>query len=443
MAANSYGWAQPASRPASSSQTKTYTQADLMSRNLDPAREAWVKQQGGMEKAFAAAGANQSQGGGNFGQVAQGQGSSYSMGQGPTPPRQGQQMNMPPQNWGSGPAGGAGGSYPGMPPGSAIGNIGPNQGSTRMPQQGGNQAQQILDQWRGAPGSADGTKDWTNPQWYANEGNRNTMEGYSSLYAVPMFNAAMAARTQDYNELSGDRNFGEQQYLNRGQMDLAYRGSGREDLALKYGQENNVRDFGETQRQFNQGFGLQQELGRGNLAATNFANDTQRQLGQQQNAIADYEAKTGRIDVEGRQKLDAFRNDTERQNVNNQFSLGNAANANNRYATDVEKLLGQGALSNQAFANQAQAQRYQGQTTNEAFANQTALQNVQNQFSLGQGQLGFQGRELDVNEAFRRSQLAQDADLTREKFKNDLMNTRMATQGRAAGPNQRAVRSWY
>jgi hypothetical protein len=254
------------------------------------------------------------------------------------------------------------------------------------PPLGSGRTSSILDQW-GSTKNPQGP-DYSRPGWYKNGDNREAMESYSRDYAVPFFNAALAERTQGYNERADTRNFGETQRLNTHGMGLADRGSAREDLALSYGQKNNVRDFGEAQRQYNQGFGLEQELGRGTLAATNYANQTNRNqvnnqnlIQQEQNRIAQYEAQTGRQDVEGRQRLDQFSNDTARMGVNNQMTLG-------------------------------------------------------------QGQLGFENRRLDVDDAYRQKALSQEGAIARERMASDSMNQRYATFGRATAPNARAVRSW-
>jgi hypothetical protein len=62
---------------------------------------------------------------------------------------------------------------------------------------------------------------------------------------------------------------------------------------------------------------------------------------------------------------------------------------------------------------------------------------------LGRGQLGLGNRQLDVDSQLRSRQLSQEADLTREKFQNDLTQSRYQAFGRAQAPNAKAVRSWY
>lgn len=295
------------------------------------------------------------------------------------------------------------------------------------------------------------------PVNYMDENWRNAAEGYANYFAIPYANAELAQRTQGFNEWNAQATLAEQQRLNQHQMGLDTRGADREDLALSYNQQNNTRDFGESQRQFNQNYGLQQELGRGQLAATNYANQTARNDAVERARIADYEARTGRIDVEGRQRLEQYANETDRTRVGNDYILGQGALANQGYANQTERdranndyslgreglandrtrmgndyILGQGALANQGYANQAQAQRFQGQTANEAMANQTANTKVQNDYSLGQGSLTFQNRELDTN-----------AQLQRERMANDMKLQTIQSTGRNVMPNQRAVRQWY
>lgn len=223
---------------------------------------------------------------------------------------------------------------------------------------------------------------------YMDENYRNAAEGYANYHAIPYANALQAQQTQRDNMTQFGATHGETVRGNTHAMGIADRASGREDMALAYGQQNNIRDFGEAQRQYNQGFGLEQELGRGQLSATNYANQTNRTqvnnanlIQQEQNRIAQYEAQTGRQDVEGRQRLDQFANDTARMGV-------------------------------------------------------------QNQYNLGQGQLGFQNRQLDTDEAYRRTALGQEGAIARERMATDSMNQRYATFGRAQAPNMRAMRSW-
>jgi len=447
----------------------------------------------------------------------------------------------------------------------------------QMPQYGNNQA---LNDWNRRFGSG-------SPVNYADENARNMAEGYANYFAIPYLNAQMADRTQSFNEYNTGRNFDEQVRLNSSQMDLANRGSAREDLALQYGQQNNVRDFGEAQRQFNEQSRIDEMYKNGQINAQQYANETARiqvgnearqaaatdatnrygmdkqydlgmtnaantrygmtndynlgqeqnrntstrnandySLGQAQNANTRYgmdlqnqqfnrgdltnrygmdlqnqqfnrgdatnrygmdlqnqqfnrgdatnrygmdltNQQQMRADATNRYTVDQstgvareqnantrygmdlqnqqqIRSDlTNRYGIDQQTGLGRQQDATNRYGMDQNYSLGLGQNANQAQANAALAQRYQGQTQNEAVANQNSLLNIQNQYALGQGALGFQNRELDTNEAYRRSQLSQEADLTREKFKNDLVQSRYSAFGRAAAPNARALRSWY
>lgn len=449
--------------------------------------------------------------------------------------------------------------------------------SWQLPPPGGNQA---LDDWNRRFGSG-------SPVNYADENARNMAEGYANYFAIPYLNAQMADRTQTFNEYNTGRNFDEQVRVNTGQMDLANRGSAREDLALQYGQQNNVRDFGEAQRQFDQQTRIDEMYKKGQINAQQYANETARiqvgnearqaaatdatnrygmdkqyglgmtnaantrygmtndynlgqeqnrntsmrnandfSLGQAQNANTRYgmdlqnqqfnrgdltnrygmdlqnsqfnrgdatnrygmdlqNLQQMRADATNRYTVDQSTGVAREQNANTRYGmdlsnqqqirsdltnrygidqstgLGRQQDATNRYGMNLQNQqqirtdstnrygmdqnysLGLGQNANQAQANAALAARYQGQTQNEAGANQNALLNIQNQYALGQGALGFQNRELDTNEAYRRSQLSQEADLTREKFKNDLVQSRYSAFGRAAAPNARALRSWY
>lgn len=316
----------------------------------------------------------------------------------------------------------------------------------------------ILDTWRGQQPGGDpvqmGQKDWTNPSFFANEGNRNLMEGYTNYFAIPYGNLALAQQTQDFNQANAISNFLEQQRVNSGQMELAKQGSQREDTALNFGMQTNQRDFTEGQRQFNEQNALDEMWKRGQLDAQTYANETQRIQTQNQLTLGQESNRNQLIGLNQQYQLGQAANQNQAMDIRNQYALGQGKNANELLNINNQMTLGKGSLANQAFANQAQAARYQGQTANEAFANQTALtlgqgQNanqrfgLENQLALGQGQLGFQNRELDVNNAFNQQQLAQQADLTREGYQRDLTNQRYAAFGRATAPNTRAAQSWY
>lgn len=364
------------------------------------------------------------------------------------------------------------------------------------PQQSG-YAQDLLSQWSGNP-------DLQNLDKYRDQRFRDSAEAYANSYGVPMGNLLLAQQGQNFNEFANSRDFREQMFLNRAGLDLQKQGSAREDKALQAGID-----------QFGQRFGLESELGRGQLAneTTNIANQfalgqgrnsnellgiqNQFTLGQQANANTaqnnawNYELGQGSLANQAQNnawnyelgqganannaqanantaqnnawnyQLGQGRNSNELLGIQNQFALGQQANSNNllgiqgqnqryqgqtaneQYANQTNRQLGQQANANTLLGIQGQNARYQGQTANEQFANQTALTGVQNQYALGQGQLSFQNRQLDTTNSFNDRQLAQQADLTREKYKNDLTQSRYSAFGRAATPNQRATQSWY
>ena len=130
--------------------------------------------------------------------------------------------------------------------------------------------------------------------------------------------------------------------------------------------------------------------------------------------------------------------------MQNEFTLGQQANANNRYGMQNDYNLGLGRNSNELLGIQNQYNLGRQANNTNQYSAETDRTNVGNQYSLGQGQLGFQNRELDVNDVFRNKQLGQEADLTREKFGNDLMQSRYQSFGRAVQPGQGAkmLRSW-
>jgi hypothetical protein len=291
------------------------------------------------------------------------------------------------------------------------------------------------------------TGGYSDPSKYGDEGFRNMMEGFTNYGFNPYMNAMMAQRTQQMNEQFGGWDRGEQQRLNTHGMGLADRSSAREDEALRFGQQTNQRDFGEAQRQFNEQQGLDHMWKTGQLSAQEYANET------------------ARIQAQGQLKNDAFANETGRMGVNNQLELGRGALENDRFNNDTTRQktqneydLGLGNLENARFDNQTRRDLGQGQLSNEG-------RRIDNDFNLGQGrlgldkelgqgrlgldtelgrgQLGLGNRQLDVDSQLRSRQLSQEADLTREKFQNDLTQSRYQAFGRAQAPNAKAVRSWY
>jgi hypothetical protein len=308
--------------------------------------------------------------------------------------------------------------FPGMPP------MGPNP---------------MMDRWN--------TGGYNDPSKYGDEGFRNMMEGFTNYGFNPYMNALMAQRTQQMNEQFGGWDRNEQARVNSGQMDLAYRGSAREDEALAFGQKTNQRDFGEAQRQFNAQQGLDAMWKTGQLSAQEYANETARISAQGQIGNDKYANETGRMGVNNQLELgrgalenDRFNNDTTRRNVDQQYDLGLGGLENQRYANQTQRDLGQGQLSNDGRRIDNDFSLGQGRLGLDRDLGQGRLGL---DTELGRGQLGVQNRELNVRKQMQRSQLEQEADLTREKFQNDLTQSRYQAFGRAQAPNAKAVRSWY
>lgn len=274
----------------------------------------------------------------------------------------------------------------------------PIMGNTTYPSGSGG-IDTLLNQWVGGPGGADNAKDWTQPSFYGNEGNRNMMEGYNTLFATPLFNAQMAARTQGFNELTGNRNFDEQHLLNQSQMGLAGRGQDLQEKAFAFSQQTNGRDFQETVRQANMG---------NKLAQSQLSELSQFHQGQVQNQGQQ---------IGNEMLLGSQANRTNQQKVSNDYNLGMGTNQN-----QGQQIKNEFALGNQANANQ----RY-GMT---------------NDFNLGQGNLNLGNRTLDTTNAFNKQSLAQDKLLAKNKNATDIMNQRYATFGRGSAPNPREALSW-
>ena len=208
-------------------------------------------------------------------------------------------------------------------------------------------------------------------------------------YYLPLMQGYQNERVQNFNENSWQANFGEQQYLNRNQVDLDWAASGREDRGLDYAIRSGDQNFAEGRRQFDVNakhnlYGLdtqryQAEMlaahQQGQLKLGEFSNQTDRlrvgiegnyqaglldnqktQIGnefavaQEQNRI-DALYKQGLISVEEKNAA------TAALRARNEFALGREANQNQKYATEVERELGLGRIGVDTFnANTARSQ---------------------------------------------------------------------------------------
>jgi hypothetical protein len=332
---------------------------------------------------------------------------------------------------------------------------------------------------------------------YGDEGFGNMMERYTNYYAVPKGNLDLANRTQDYNQISSDRAFIEQQKLNEQQNLLANKGSNREDLSLNFAMDTNKRDFGESQRLADRQYGLddrgmatqegnlalqgelgrgnlalQGELGRGNLNATNYGNETERLTAMGQLDLGKGNLALGHVNANNQYDIGLKGATNDANRIANELSLGrgNLTNDATRIANEMtlgtgnlalQGELGRGNLANDSrrvgnegrqidnnynIANRDLALQDKlgtGQLGATNFANDTARLTANNQMTLGQGQLSYQDRALSTDDAYKRAALAQEDALTKQKLQNDMTQSRYAAFGRASAPNARAARSWY
>jgi hypothetical protein len=268
------------------------------------------------------------------------------------------------------------------------GDVGPNGQPKQQPQygtnspspSGGSNQYPTAPAWNYQPSSNtnpyDPGKIGFNPydaSKYGDENFRNMMEGYSNYFAIPQGNLDLARRTQGFNEQQAYQNYLEQQRVNSGQMDLAYRGSSREDQALAFGQQNNTRDFGEAQRQFNQ----QQNLAAGQ-------------------AQVDAKYKSGLISAQ------EYQNQTGRLQAQNEFALGQQQNTNNAQKNQWDYSLGMGANANQQQANaNTLSLGKAANATNMALGmgqNPNAATKNQNDLLLGQGANANSRYGIDVQQ---------------------------------------------
>ena len=332
------------------------------------------------------------------------------------------------------------------------------------------------------------------PGGWESSDQRDIYEDYANEFATPFINAQTAAGQLALNNVLGIGGLNEQERLNTHAMQMADYANTREDSALNFSQASNTRDYGEAQRQFNERLQLDNLLANGQITNEQYANETNRmnmqnqysttksqqeidwqlgsgnlQLGFQQSAI-DQMYKSGQLTNE------QYANETARLNNQNQYGLGQRQLENewqlgsgnlarewqkqgNDYAiaqqrVNLDQMLGSGQITNQQYANEtarldAQNQYALGQGQQEMewqlgsgnLARQ--WQQMANEYALGQGQLNFQNTGQGLDEAYRRSALQQEAELTRQRLQNEMTQSRYSAFGRAQAPNARAQMSWY
>lgn len=218
-------------------------------------------------------------------------------------------------------------------------------------------------------------------------------------YASTLSNMNLAQQQQGYNEYSGQQNFGEQQRVNTSQMELAQQAQELERQGFGFAQNKFAQELAAQQQQFGVTSGQSQQ-----------SLDNQYALGNRQV-------------------------DATNQNNRWNYDVGMGQNTNTADRNRNDFTLGQGQLAGQ---NQNNVWDYEVNRQNADTGRLTA----NNQSALGQGQLSHQGRELDVNDAYRRQALAQEADLTQKRLANEMTQSRYSTFGRAQAPNARMNRSW-
>lgn len=253
--------------------------------------------------------------------------------------------------------------------------------------QGMQQGQRDYQGYRGgnfqAPTSSPMQADWDRQRGFdymAKEG-RQGANSYSDNYLQPKMNYDLQYNDQQFGQFANQRDFDEQRGMNRFNMNLADRGANREDAAFGYGMYSDERNFGENARQFDARLGYDD-----------------RALNQQ-----------GALTREGygsQERIASGRNDVDRYGIDT-----------NRYGMDLQDRQATGRL---------------GLDT-----------------ELGRGDLGLRGqtesrmgRQQNLDESYRRAALSQEERLMRERFQNDLTQSRYSAFGRAQAPNMRMTGGW-
>ena len=256
---------------------------------------------------------------------------------------------------------------------------------------------------------------------WLNGGTRSAAEDYMNNFVVPYGNLMNNQQTQALNAWQAQNGLTEQQRVNTNAMNIANQQQALSQAGFNFA---TGPQFQQSINQFNRQQALAQQTQNQNFA-----------LGQGQNA---YNAQN----VANQFALGKQQNANQLTNYNQQFTLGNAANANTAQNNANNFALGQQANANTLTNYNQQYDLGKVANANNTQANSNQLYNYQQQALLGQGQLGFQNRQLDTQNTFNYKQLAQDAALAREKYANDVLNQRYSTFGRAQAPNARALLSW-
>jgi hypothetical protein len=176
-------------------------------------------------------------------------------------------------------------------------------------------------------------------------------------------------------------------------------------------------EFNENQRRWDQQFGWQQ-----------LSDQFGMNLSAQQQALADWVARQNAAQWEKQ-----FGLDTEMGRGN--LALGNRELDIRDQYQQGQLGLGQRTLESEDWYRRAQANQAQQANTIDQMWKSGQLSNQQRELALAELTQG-------QNEAFRRAQLAQEAALTRENYANQMRLASMAAFGRAQAPNARWLRSW-
>jgi hypothetical protein len=239
---------------------------------------------------------------------------------------------------------------------------------------------------------------WSPPSWmggldqggWGSDAMTKAMQNYQGVLPYVQLQQNSYQYTNDFNENQRrwDNQFGWQQNTDQFNMNLAAQQQQLADWVARNQQQN-----WQTQ------FGLDQEMGRGYL---NLAGDTLR-------------------------SEDAYR----------QGQLGNE-----RFANESQRMYQQGQLSQAANELQSEDWYRRQQAGIAQAANQIDQMWKSGQLSNQQREIALAELTQGQNEAFRRSQLSQEAALAREQMANQVRIANMQAFGRAQTPNARFVRSW-
>ena len=263
---------------------------------------------------------------------------------------------------------------------------------------------------------------------YKSQENRMGLSSYSDNYLQPYLNYQLQAGDQAYNQQYGAWNANQTAAMNQYNMGLQDRQQSLQEQAYnaslqQFGATNdyNYADLNARTGLGYAGLTSQETIAGGQQAVDRYGIDTTAKTAAGQQSVDRYGIDTTAKTAAGQQSVDRYGIDTTAKTAAGQQSV-------DRYGIDTtaKTAAGQQSVDRYGIDTTAGTARYGVDTSARTAANQLQFQ--------------YKGQTLD--ESYRRAAMAQDAALTREKYNNDLTQSRYSAFGRSQAPSFRAVNSW-